>query len=238
MNDMTPFQMQYYTTTTAISEVPSKKKMQMLSENEIHPTAIIGKKVKIGKGNMIGANVIIQGETTIGDNNVFEPFCSIGNEPEHKDFFGKKNKGLIIGSNNIFREYVTINAGCYMPTRLLDNIIMLRGSHIGHDSYISSDCTISCNVVIGGHSLLGLGVNMGIGSICHQYSKIGSYAMIGMGAIITKKVSPQCFGMYVGNPAKYIKENDFQKNKWGYEMVLDICNEFHNLTEFYDARKT
>jgi UDP-N-acetylglucosamine acyltransferase len=237
MKDMTPFQIQYYTTTTAISEVHSKKKLQMLKENEIHPTAIIGKKVKIGKGNMIGANVIIQGETTIGDNNVFEPFCSIGNEPEHKDFFGKKNKGLIIGSNNIFREFVTINSGCYMPTRLFDNIIMLRSSHIGHDSYISSHCTISCSVIIGSHSLLGVGVNMGIASVCHQYSKIGSYAMIGMGAIITKKVNPQCFGMYVGNPAKYIKENDFQKNKWGYDMVLDICNEFEKLKEDYETKK-
>jgi acyl-[acyl carrier protein]--UDP-N-acetylglucosamine O-acyltransferase len=89
-------------------------------------------------------------------------------------------------------------------------------------------------VIIGGHSLLGVGVNMGIASVCHQYSKIGSYAMIGMGAIITKKVNPQCFGMYVGNPAKYIKENDFQKNKWGYDMVLDICNEFEKLKEDYE----
>ena len=86
------------------------------------------------------------------------------------------------------------------------------------------------------NSLLGKGVNMGLGSICHQYSKIGSYAMIGMGAIVTKKINPNCFGTYVGNPAKYIKENDYMKQKWSYEMVLDICAEFDKMVEGYDAR--
>lgn len=237
MNDMTPFQMQYYTTTTAISEIPSKKKMQMLSENEIHPTAIIGKKVKIGKGNMIGANVIIQGETTIGDFNVFEPFCSIGNEPEHKDFFGKKNKGLIIGSNNIFREYVTINSGCYMPTTLLDNIIMLRGSHIGHDSLINDSCIIGSNVVIEGHCLLGKSVNIELGSICQKHSQIGSYSLICASTLVSEKTNLNCFGVYSGNPSKYIKENDSAKLKWTYEMVLDICNEFDKMIDFFETKK-
>jgi hypothetical protein len=56
-----------------------------------------------------------------------------------------------------------------------------------------------------------------------------------MGTIITKKVSPQCFGTYVGSPAKYIKENDYQKLKWSYEMVLDICAEFDKMCDTYDA---
>lgn len=235
MNDLTPFQMQYYTTDTATKK--SRRFLDMVKNNHIHPTALIGDNVKLGKGNKIGAYVVIQGKTTIGDNNVFEPFCSIGNEPEHKEFFGKKNKGTFIGNNNVFREYVTINAGCYMPTILGNDIVMLRGSHVGHDSWIHDNCTISCNVLIGGHSLLGKGVNMGLGSICHQYSKIGSYAMIGMGAIVTKKINPNCFGVYVGNPAKYIKENDYMKQKWSYEMVLDICAEFDKMVEGYDGRK-
>lgn len=235
MNDLTPFQMQYYTTDTATKK--SRRFLDMVKNNHIHPTALIGDNVKLGKGNKIGAYVVIQGKTTIGDNNVFEPFCSIGNEPEHKEFFGKKNKGTFIGNNNVFREYVTINAGCYMPTILGNDIVMLRGSHVGHDSWIHDNCTISCNVLIGGHSLLGKGVNMGLGSICHQYSKIGSYAMIGMGAIVTKKINPNCFGVYVGNPAKYLKENDYIKQKWSYEMVLDICAEFDKMVEGYDGRK-
>lgn len=200
-----------------------------IKENEIHPTAFIGEHVRMGKGNFIGANCIIDGYTMIGDNNHFHSFCSIGTEPEHKDYFGKKNQGIVIGNNNYFREFVTINAGCEKSTFLENHITMLRGSHIGHDSTIKSGCTISCNVLIGGHSLLGFGVNMGLGSICHQRSRIGSYAMVGMGAIITKNHQPKCFDMFVGNPAKFIKKNTFQAQNYSEQMIKDIEIEFDKM---------
>jgi UDP-N-acetylglucosamine acyltransferase len=216
MEDLTPFQKQFITA--------NKQK-----ENYIHPTAIIGENVKIGIGNYIGAYCVIQGNTEIGNNNHFEAFCSIGAEPEHKSFFGKENKGTKIGNDNRFREYVTVNAGCYQTTIIEDNSIFLRNSHVGHDSYISSNCTISCNVLIGGHSIIGTGVNMGLGSICHQFSQIGAYAMIGMGAIITKNNQPKCFQTFVGNPAKFLKYNTYQFDKFTKEERQYIELEFEKL---------
>ncbi len=198
------------------------------TRNVIHPTAIIGKDVVLGSGNYIGAFCQIVGKTIIGDNNHFEAYCSIGTEPEHKEYFGKENMGVYIGHKNHIREFTTINAGCEIRTMLQNNITMLRGSHIGHDSVISDDCTISCNVLVGGHSYVGKGANIGLGAILHQYSQIGAYAMIGMGAIVTKKVKVQSFGMYVGNPAKYIKENDYMKKKFTYEEILQICIDYEN----------
>lgn len=197
--------------------------------NYIHPTAIIGDDVQLGEDNYIGAFCLITGNTKIGNNNRFEAFCSIGTEPEHKDYFDEPNQGVVIGNYNRIKEFVTINSGCVKPTTLHNNILALRGCYIGHDSTIYDDCTISANALIGGHCLLGYSVNMGLGSICHQYSKIGSYSMIGMGAIITKKVKPQCFGVYVGNPAKYIKENDYHKQNFTGEAVNRICAVFENL---------
>jgi UDP-N-acetylglucosamine acyltransferase len=196
--------------------------------NVIHPTAIIGENVKLGKNNRIGAYCVIDGDTEIGDDNVFVSHCSIGTEPEHKAFFGRPNKGLKIGNGNMFREFVTINAGCERTTELENGITMLRGSHIGHDSIISDNCTISCNVLIGGHSFLGEGVNMGLGSICHQFSKIGSYSMIGMGCIVTKKSDIVPFGVYVGSPAKYLKENTYQSLKKTPKEMAEIILDFNS----------
>jgi UDP-N-acetylglucosamine acyltransferase len=235
MNDLTPFQTQYYTTDTATNK--SKRFMQMVSNNQIHPTAIIGNNVRIGKGNKIGAYVVIQGKTHIGDNNIFEPFCSIGNEPQHEDFLGKKNKGTYLGNNNIFREYVTINAGFYMPTMLGDNIVILRGSHVGHDSLIYDNSKIGCNVIIEGHCLVGTAVNIESSSICQKHSKIGSCAVICANTVVSEKTNPNCFGVYSGNPAKYIKENDFIKLKWSYEMVLDTCAEFDKMIDVFETKK-
>ena len=203
--------------------------------NEIHPTAVIGKNVRLGKGNYVGSFCVIEGNTIIGNNNRFESHSCIGSEPEHKEYFGQPNKGVIIGNNNVFREFTTVNAGCEKPTILENNIVMLRGSHIGHDSTIKSGCTISCNVLVGGHSLLGFGVNMGLGSICHQYSKIGSFSMVGMGAIVTKKTNVVCFGKFVGNPAKSIGNNDYQIQKFSVELMNDVFVEFEKMiTEFSD----
>jgi len=200
-----------------------------MKKNYIHPTSIIGEEVVLGENNYIGPYCLITGKTKIGNDNRFEAYCSIGTEPEHKSYFGKPNMGVVIGNNNFFREYVTVNSGCQVPTILGDKIILLRGSHVGHDSKIGQECTISCNVLIGGHSLLGDGVNMGLGSICHQFSRIGSYSMIGMGAIITKTFEQRCFGVFVGNPAKYIKDNDYHKKNFTEEQILEIINTFKNM---------
>jgi len=202
-------------------------------DNEIHSTAIIGKDVVLGKGNKIGAYCVITGNTIIGNNNVFESFSVIGSEPEHKAYFGKPNKGVFIGCDNIIREYVTINAGCERTTRLTNNCIMLRGSHLGHDVIVENNVTISCHVLVGGHSIIGSGANLGLGAILHQFSKIGCYSMIGMGTIVTKKSNIQCFGTYVGNPAKYIKENDYQKLKFSVVEVNLICQSWYDfITNF------
>lgn len=179
------------------------------NKNFIHPTAIVGENVQLGNNNYIGAYCNIVGDTIIGDNNRFEAYCSIGTYPEHRTYFEKQIKTrVVIGNNNVFREFVTINAGTIQDTIVEDYVWMLRGSHVGHDALIRSFCTLSCNVLIGGHSLLGRWVNMGLGSICHQYSIIGSGAMIGMGCIITKKTPVKPFETHVGNPAKYLRQND------------------------------
>jgi len=225
MDDLTPHQNK----TQHATLNGSYKFIVTAGNNYIHPTAIIGDDVQLGEGNYIGAFCLITGNTIIGNNNRFEAFCSIGTEPEHKSYFGKPNKGVVIGNNNIIREFVTINSGCVKPTTLHNNILALRGCYIGHDSTIYDDCTISANVLLGGNTLVGIGANIGLGAIVHQFSKIGSYSMIGMGAIITKKVEVQCFGMYVGNPAKYINPNSYQFSKFNLDEIAEIMDNFNNI---------
>ena len=94
----------------------------------IHKSSIIDKKAKISKNVKIGpfcyvgpnvelsdnveliSNVHIEGNTTIGAGTKIFPFASIGTQPQDLKFKGEKNS-LIIGQNNLIREYVTINPG-------------------------------------------------------------------------------------------------------------------------------
>lgn len=176
--------------------------------NYIHPTAIINDTVTLGENNYIGPFCLITGNTIIGNNNRFEAYCSIGTPAEHRDYFDNINGKTNIGNNNIFREYTTVNAGTIDVTTIHNHVVMLRGSHVGHDSIISDNVNLSCNTLIGGHSYIMEGANFGLGSICHQFSKIGAYSMIGMGSVVTKtrKVLPGY--VVVGNPASFIKMNE------------------------------
>jgi UDP-N-acetylglucosamine acyltransferase len=174
---------------------------------------LIGPKVKLGDYNFIGPFCLIQGETQIGDNNRFEAYVSVGAPPESREHFLIDGAGVIIGSKNIFREFVTINSGTSRATRIGDGVIMLRNSHAGHDVIVHNDVTISCSVLLGGHSEIGEGSNLGLGSMVHQRCLIGAHAMLGMGAIANKTTAILPGNIYVGNPARFLKENKIALDK-------------------------
>ena len=200
--------------------------------NNIHPTAIIGPDVILGNDNYIGPYCVLTGKLTIGNNNRFESYCSVGTPAECIGYFDTNIGITTIGNHNIFREFVTINAGSTKQTIINDNIIMLRGSHIGHDSIIENNSNISCNVLIGGYSYIMEGANLGLGTICHQFSKIGAYSMIGMGTIVTKKTLIKPAGVYYGCPARWKEYNQFGLDKYNIteEMLNELINKYNMLT--------
>lgn len=196
--------------------------------NEIHSTAIVGPEVKLGKNNYIGPYCYITGKTNIGDNNRFEAYCSVGTSAEHRDYFTSSNGVTYIGNNNVFREFTTINAGTIDKTILKNNIVMLRGSHVGHDSYISDFVNLSCNVLIGGHSHIMIGANFGLNSMCHQFSTIGAYVMIGMNSVITKNSDIKPGGIYFGTPAVFSRVNEIglERNKINEEDMKNFIKQY------------
>ena len=182
----------------------------------IHPTAIISKKAKIHKNVKIGpfciiddnveiregteliSNVHLSGNTTIGVNNVFFPFSTIGLIPQDKKFKGE-NSELIIGNNNIFREHVTINPGTKdggMKTVIKNNCLIMIGSHIAHDCIISSNVILVNNVILGGHVSIDEYAIIGGNSAIHQFVNIGKYAMIGGMSGVETNIIP--YGLYIG----------------------------------------
>jgi UDP-N-acetylglucosamine acyltransferase len=199
--------------------------------NTIHPTAIIEDGVEIGEGNYIGPYCIIYNGTVIGDNNRFESHCVIGSLPEHKEYFnGGSSFGVKIGNNNTIREFTTINAGCTQNTIMGNNNIMLRGSHFSHDSIMENNCTLSCNVAVGGYSYLMEGCNMALNSVCHQHSVIGAYSMVGMSGVVTKSSAVIPGFIYVGNPIKHLKENTIGLQRAGItEEQLEILRKDYNI---------
>jgi UDP-N-acetylglucosamine acyltransferase len=178
-----------------------------MKSNYIHPTAIIEPQVKLGYGNYVGPFCYIAGDTIIGNNNKFEAYCSIGTSAEHRDFYYEKGKSVIIGDNNLFKEFITIHNGTVRNTQIGNNVQVFNHSHIAHDNIIEDNVNISANVTIAGHVYIMEGSILGIGSVFHQFSVIGSYSIVGMNSTVTLKYKILPFSVYIGTPAIRIKDN-------------------------------
>ena len=174
-------------------------KAKISSNVKIGPYTIIGPNVEIEENTIIHSHVNISGHTKIGKENKIFPFASIGNDPQDLKFNGEETN-LIIGNNNIIREYVTINpgtAGGGGETKIENNCLLMISSHVAHDCLIGNNVVIANNVPLGGHVTIEDSVVIGGNSAVQQFTRIGRLAMIGGMTGVLKDVIP--FGLSFGN---------------------------------------
>lgn len=173
---------------------------------QIGPFCQIGPDVVLGKGNVLASNVIIDGCTQIGDNNRFFSFSVIGSQSQDLKYQGGKT-GLRIGSENIFREFVTIsrssNEGGH--TILGDRNLFMNYAHVGHDCVVGSGCVVANSVQMAGHLVIGDEVNIGGMTAIHQFVHVGVHAFVGGASAVKKDIAPYTRGM--GNPYKTVGLN-------------------------------
>jgi len=165
---------------------------------KIGPFCYIGENVKIGKNCKLVSHVSLNGNTEIGENNIFHPFCSIGSPPQDLKYKGEKNY-LLIGDNNTFRENVTVNPGTSgggLKTTIENNCLLMVGSHVAHDCKIKSNVILANNATLAGHVEIFENAIIGGNSAIHQFVKIGKFAMIGGMSGVEKDIIP--YGLYIG----------------------------------------
>ncbi|RLK53122.1 acyl-[acyl-carrier-protein]--UDP-N-acetylglucosamine O-acyltransferase [Stenotrophomonas rhizophila] len=176
----------------------------------IHPTAVIdpsatlaadvrvgafcliGADVEIGAGTEIGPHCSIHGPTRIGRNNRFIGHAAIGGEPQDKKYKGERTE-LVIGDDNVIREFVTINrgtAGGGGITTVGNDNWMLAYTHVAHDCHVGDHCVFSNNTTLAGHVTVGDYVIISGFAGAHQFCRIGAHAFLGMGALTNGDVPP------------------------------------------------
>lgn len=204
-----------------------------LNSNFVHETAVIDPTVQLGQNNYIGPYCVIGKGAVIGNNNRFEAFCSIASAPEHRDFWNGEHASVVIGDNCIIREYASITSGTKTNTVLGNNVFVLRGAHVCHDSIIEDKVTLSCNSTVGGHSHVCEGANVGLNVSIHQFSIIGPYSMLGMATVVTKRSKIEPFKTYIGKPARFLKNNDMavQRNNLSIKQIDQVSQKYSDLTK-------
>ncbi len=158
----------------------------------IGPWSVIGPMVEIGEGTEIGSHVVICGRTTIGANNKVHQFASLGDAPQDLNYQGEDTQ-LIIGDNNVIREYVTFSRGSAKDdgiTLIGNNNYFMAYSHVGHDCKVGNHVILVNCAALSGHVIVEDYVNIGAYAAIHQFCQIGAYAFIGRASYVTKDVLP------------------------------------------------
>ena len=165
---------------------------------KVGPYCVIGPNVEIGENTTIQSHVSISGNTKIGKENKIYPFVSI-NDPQDLKYNGEPTN-LVIGDNNIIREYVSINPGTVGgggKTVIGNNCLLMVSSHVAHDCQLGSNIIIANNVAIAGHAIIEDNVIIGGNSAVQQFTRIGKMAMIGGMTGVLHDVIP--YGLSTGN---------------------------------------
>ncbi len=189
-------------------------------KNIIHPTAIIDGEVELGSGNEIGPYSVLYGPLKIGDGNLIGPHVTIGTpgQDTRNPRYDSSQSRIEIGNENIIREYTAIQKPCYRDiTRIGNRVFLMQSVHVPHDAIIQDDVVITPMVVMGGIVRVLAGANLAVGCSVHQYSVIGHYSIVAMGAALTKNLRP--FSKYV--PGREVAVNEYAVKKYGFTEVRD-----------------
>lgn len=163
---------------------------------EIGPFCIVGPNVEIGSGSKLVSHCSITGHTTIGENNQFFPFVSIGAPPQDLDW--KEEPSYIkIGSGNVFREGFTANPGTKPETSTVigNNCFFMINSHIAHNCQIGNNVILVNGALMAGYVELGDKCIMSGNTAVHQFCRVGRLSMLGGNTPISKDLPPfmMCF---------------------------------------------
>lgn len=218
--------------------------------SNIHPSAVVSASAKIGQDVTIGpfccigdhvvledgvtlkSHVVVEGNTVIGEGTLVYPFASLGQAPQsHRDESAPTNK-LIIGKNNIIREYVTMNPGTAAGgalTSVGDNGLFMAGSHVAHDCHIGNHVTMANMATLAGHVTIGDYANIGGLAAIHQHVRIGHHAFIGGTAGVKYDVIP--YGMVMAHPDNVSGLNlvGLKRSGVSREDILEMISAYNDL---------
>ncbi|HEX4183508.1 MAG TPA: acyl-ACP--UDP-N-acetylglucosamine O-acyltransferase [Caulobacteraceae bacterium] len=198
---------------------------------QVGPYAVIGADVRIGRDTVIAPHVVIEGQTTIGERNKIYQFASIGAAPQDERWHGQPTE-LVIGDDNIIREYVTIQPGMVAEhplTSVGNGNMFMALSHVAHDCKVGDGTRFANGATLAGHVEVGDYAWISGLEAIHQFARIGAHAFVAGGAMVPHDVPPFC--LVQGDRARLVGLNEVGLKRHGYssQEVLNLRRAFKML---------
>ena len=160
---------------------------------EVGPYAYIEEHVEIGDGSKILPHATIFNYVKMGKNCTVFPGAVVGAVPQDLKFDGEVTY-VEIGDNVNIRECATINRGTMASgrgvTKIGSNVLLMSYTHVAHDCTVGNNCILVSYVGIAGETDVDDWAIIGGSTVAHQFSRVGTHAMVGGGSKINKDVPP------------------------------------------------
>ena len=148
----------------------------------IGPFCSVGPDVKLGPRTKLMSHVVVDGRTTVGEDNVLYPFVMLGGPPQHTAYKGEPTE-LVIGDRNLIREHATMNTGTVGGggvTRVGSDGLFMIESHVGHDCVVGDQVILTKQATLGGHCDIGDYVIVGDGSVWGNHAHLEGLNLLGL----------------------------------------------------------
>ena len=175
---------------------------EIASDVSIGAFTVIGAGVKINSGTIIGPHVVINGPTVIGKDNHIYQFCSVGEDPQDKNYAAEITR-LEIGDRNVIREFTSMHRGTVQDkslTKIGSENLFMAYTHVAHDCIIGDHVIMANGASLAGHVHLHSHAILGGFTLVHQFTQVGQYSFAAMGSAITQDIPP--FVMVGGKPTR------------------------------------
>lgn len=195
---------------------------------EIGPYCCIGAHVKMGARNILHSNVIIDGHTTLGHDNEIYPFAVLGKISQDLKFDKSWITYSVIGSHNVIREYVTVNAASIEgeTTRIGDHCLLLSYSHIAHDCVLGDHVIVSCDSKLAGHVTLEDHAILNAKSGVVQFVRIGKHAFVGGFNKVAKDILPFCIADGSPSVIRAVNKIGLERNGFTGEQIAAVTDAY------------
>ncbi|HEY6145481.1 MAG TPA: acyltransferase [Solirubrobacterales bacterium] len=172
-----------------------------LLPSDLAPGLLIGDKVSIGEGALIGGNVVIHSGVEIG------PGARVGDHAQIRE-------GAVIGAGSTVGSYVSIDPDVVIGERvsIQTRCYITGGTVVEDDVFIGPGVTLTNDNTMNRHGpefefegpLLRRACRVGGGSTLCPGVEIGEEAFVAAGAVVTADVPPRTVVM--GMPARAVRE--------------------------------
>jgi UDP-N-acetylglucosamine acyltransferase len=164
---------------------------QLDASVEVGPFSVIDGQVSLGPGCRVGPHVYLTGRTTIGPDNCFHANCVIGDAPQDVKYKNEPT-GLRIGAHNLFREGATVHRSAKPgeETVLGSHNFLMVNSHVGHNVRLGDHVIVANGALLAGHVEVEDGVFISGNCLVHQFTRIGTLAIMQGGSAISQDLPP------------------------------------------------